>query len=64
MLAKDRVLYITHQNHMRTWPVVLPTGNILGYLQGCDLLTVLYYKIVVKCTAHKRTHTAESTEEV
>ena len=39
MLAKDRVLYITHQNHMPTGPVVLHTGKFIGYFQGCGVLT-------------------------
>ena len=64
VLAKDRVLYITHQNCMPTGPVVLHTGNFLGYFQGCGVLTVLYYKMVLKCTAHNRTYTAESMEEI
>jgi hypothetical protein len=58
------VLYIMHPNHMTTGQVVLHTGNFLGYFQGCGVLTVLYYKMVLKCTAHKRTYTAESMEEV
>jgi len=64
VLAEDRVLYITHQNHVPTGPVVLHTGNFLGYCQGCGVLTVLCYKMVLKCTAHKRPYTAESMEEV
>ena len=52
------------QNHMPTGPVALHTGNFIGYFQGCGVLTVLYYKMVLKCTAHKRTYTAESMEEV
>ena len=64
LLAKDRVLYITHQNCVPTAPVVLHTGNFLGYCQGCGVLTVLYYKMVLKCAAHNRTYTAESMEEV
>jgi hypothetical protein len=64
VLAKDTVLYIMHQNHMPTGPVVLHTGNLLGYCQGCGVLTVLCYKMVLKCTAHKRMYTAESMEEV
>ena len=63
-LAEDRVLYITHLNRMPTGQVVLHTGNFLGFFQGCGILTVLYYKMVLKCTAHKSTHTAESMEEV
>jgi hypothetical protein len=59
LLAKDRVLYSTHQNCMPTGPVVLHTVNFLGYRQGCGVLTVLYYKMVLKYTAHKRTYTAE-----
>jgi hypothetical protein len=61
--AKDRVLYITHQNRMPTGPVVLHTGNFLGCCQSCGVLTVVYYKMVLKCAAHKRTYTAESMEE-
>jgi hypothetical protein len=57
------VLYITHQNHMPTGPVVLRTRNFLGYSQGCGVLTVLHYRMVLKCTAHKRTYAAESMEE-
>jgi hypothetical protein len=57
--AKDRVLYIKHQNRMPTGPVVLHTGNFVGYCQGCGVLTVLYYTMVLKYTAHKRTYTAE-----
>ena len=53
-LAKDRVLYITHQSRVPTGPVVLHTGNFLGYCQGCGVLIVLYYKMVLKCTLHKR----------
>ena len=64
MLAEDRVLYITHQNRVPTGPVVLHTGNILGYFQGCGVLTVLYYKMILKCTAHKRPYTAGSMGEV
>jgi hypothetical protein len=64
VLAEDRGLYITHQNCMPTGPVVLHIGNFLGYCQGCGVLTVLYYKMVLKCTAQKRTYTAESMEEV
>jgi len=60
VLAKDRVLYITHQNCMPTGPVVFHTGNFLGYCQGCGVLTALYYKMVLKCTAHKGTYTAEA----
>jgi hypothetical protein len=63
VLAKDRVLYIMLQNCMPTGPVVLHTGNFLGYCQGCGVLTVLYYTMVLKCAAHKRTYTAESMEE-
>ena len=59
VLGKDMVLFITHQNRMPTGPLVFHTGNFLGYCQGCGVLTVLYYKMVVKCTAHKGTHTAE-----
>jgi len=64
VLAKHTVLYIMPQNHMPTGPVALHTGNFIGYFQGCGVLTVLYYKMVLKCTAHKRTYTAESMEEV
>ena len=64
MLAEDRVLYIMHQNRVPTGPVFLHAGNILGYCQGCGVLTVLYYKMVLKCTAHKSTHRAGSMEEV
>ena len=64
LLAKDRVLYITHQNDVPTGPVVLHTGNFVGYCEGCGVLTVRYYKMVPKCTAHKRPYTAESVEEV
>jgi hypothetical protein len=64
VLAKDRVLYIMHQNHMPTGPVVLHTGNFLGYFQRCGVLTVLYYKMVLECTARKGTYTAGSMEEV
>jgi len=53
VLAKGRVLYIRHQNCMLTGPVVLHTGNFVGYCQGCGVLTVLYYKMVLKYTAHK-----------
>jgi hypothetical protein len=49
---------------MPTGPVVLHTGNFLGYCQGCGVVTVLYYRMVLKCTAHKRTYTAESMEEI
>ena len=62
--SKDRVLYITLQNRMPKGTVVLHTGNFLGYCQGCGVLTVLYYKMVLKCTAHKRTYTAEGMDEV
>jgi len=61
VLAKGRVLYIKHQNCMPTGPVVLHTGNFVGYCQGCDVLTVLYYKMVLKCTTHKRTYTAQNS---
>jgi len=54
LLAKDRVLYITHQSHVPTGPVVLHTGNFLHYCQCCGVLIVLYYKLVLKCTVHKR----------
>ena len=64
MLAKGRVLYITHQNRVPTGPVVLYTGNVLGYCQGCGVLTVLYYKMVLECVAHKRSYTAEIMGEV
>ena len=64
VLAEDRGLYIMHQNFMPTGPAVLHIANFLGYCQGCGLLTVLYYKMVLKCTAHKSTYTAESMEEV
>jgi len=64
VLAKVTVLYITHQNHMPTGPAVLHTGNFLGYFQGCGVLTVMYYKMALKCTAHKRTYIAENMEEV
>jgi len=49
---------------MPTGPIVLHTGNILGYCRSCGVLTVLYYKMVLKCTAHKNTYTAESMVEV
>ena len=62
--AEDRGFYITHQNRMPTGQVVLHTGNFFGYCQCCGVLTVLYYKMVLKCTAHKRSYTAESMEEV
>ena len=64
MLAKDTVLYITYQNHMPPGPVVLHTGNFVGCCQGGGVLTALYYKMVLLCTAHNRTYTAESMEEV
>ena len=64
MLAKDTVLYVMHQNHVPTGPVVLHTGNFVGYCQSCGVLPALYYKMVLLCTAHKRTYTAESMEEV
>ena len=64
VLAEDRGLYITHRNCMPTGPVVLHIGNFLVYCQSSGLLTVLYYKMVLKCTAHKSTYTAESMEEV
>ena len=64
LLAKDRVLYITHQNCVPTGPGILHKGNFLGYCQGCGVLTVLYYKMVLKCTAPNSTYTAESMEEV
>ena len=64
MLAEDRSLYITHLNCMPTGQVVLHTGNFLGFFFKVGVLTVLYYKMVLKCTAHKRTYTAESMEEV
>ena len=59
VLAKDRVLYITHQNCMATGPVVLHTENFLCYFQGCGVLNVLYYKMLLKYTAYKRTYRAE-----
>ena len=62
--AEVRSSYITHQNRMPTGQVVLHTGNFLGFFQGCGVLTVLYYKMVLKCTAHKKTYTAENMEEV
>ena len=49
---------------MPTVPVVLHTGNFLGYFQGCGVLTVQYYKMVLKCTAYNRTYTAESMEKI
>jgi len=49
---------------MPTGPVVLHRGNFLDYFQGCGVLPVLYYKMVLKCTAHNRTYTAESMEEI
>jgi len=52
VLAKDGDLYFTHQQHMPTWPVVLHTENF----QGCGVLTVLYNKTVLKCTARKDIH--------
>ena len=64
VLAENRSLYIMHQNRMPTVQVVLHTGNFLGFFPGWGVLTVLYYKTVLKCTAHKRTYTAESMEEV
>ena len=64
VLAKDTVLYITHQNHIPIGPAVLHTGNFLDYFQGCGVLTVMYYRMILKCTTHKRTYTAESMEEV
>ena len=64
MQAEVRSSYITHQNRMPTGQVVLHTGNFLGFFQGCGVLTVLYYKMVLKCTAHKKTYTAENMEEV
>ena len=64
MLAEDRGLYIMHQNRMPTGQVVLHTGNFLDFFQGCGILTVLYYKMALKCTAYKSTYTAESMEEV
>jgi len=64
VLAEDRVLYIMHQNRMPTGPLVLHTGNFLGFFQGCGVLTVLYYKMVLKWITRKSTYTAESMEEV
>ena len=49
VLAEDRGLYIMHQNCMPTGPVVLHIGNFLGYCQGCGVLTVLYYNLILKC---------------
>jgi len=63
-LAEDRGLYVTHLNHMLTGQVVLHTGIFLGFFQGCGILTVLHYKMVLKRTAHKSTHTAEIMKEV
>jgi len=49
VLPKDRVFCITHQNHVPTGPVVLHTGDFVGYCQGCGVLTVLYYNLILKC---------------
>jgi len=59
VLARDRVLYIMHQNRMPTEPVFLHTGNFVGYCQGCGVLTFRYYKMVLKCTAHTSAYTAQ-----
>jgi hypothetical protein len=50
------ILYIMHQNCMPTGPVVLHTGNFLRYCEGCGVLSVLYYKMVLKCTAREDIH--------
>ena len=61
--ASRRYCFLREASKLCAYRLVLRTGNFVGYCQGCVVLTVQYYKIVLKCTAHKRTYTTESMEE-